>query len=62
MGSSAHATALSQKHQRLDEQIEEELAKPAGDDVLIRQLKQQKLRVKDEIIRRGYPYTAAPGA
>lgn len=57
MGSSAHATALSQKHRHLDERIEAELAKPAGDEMLIRQLKQQKLRVKDEISRRGYAQT-----
>lgn len=54
MGSAAHATALSQKHRHLDEQIEEELAKPVGDDLRIRHLKQQKLRIKDEISRRGY--------
>ncbi len=54
MGSAAHATALSQKHQHLDQQIEEELAKPSSDDALIRQLKQKKLRLKDEISRRGY--------
>ena len=57
MGSSAHATALSQKHRQLDQEILEEMAKPAGDDMRVRQLKQQKLRIKDEISRRGYVTT-----
>ncbi|MEL6288693.1 MAG: YdcH family protein [Pseudomonadota bacterium] len=54
MGSSAHANALSTKHRTLEVEIEEELAKPAGDDLRVQQLKRQKLKIKDEIVRRGY--------
>ncbi len=57
MGSSAHATALSHRHRQLDQQIEEEMSKPTSDDLRIRQLKQKKLQVKDEISRRGYAQT-----
>ncbi|MEO0618130.1 MAG: DUF465 domain-containing protein [Pseudomonadota bacterium] len=54
MGLSAHATALTRKHRQLEEQLEQELAKPSGDDIQIQLLKRQKLRIKDEIVRRGY--------
>lgn len=57
MSSSAHADALTQRHRQLDQKIEEELARPSGDDLRIQQLKQQKLRLKDEILRRGYVST-----
>jgi len=56
MGSSAHATALSQKHKTLDRQIEEEMSRPASDDVQLRKLKRQKLKIKDELSRLGYQH------
>ncbi len=54
MGSSAHVTALSQKHQILDQQIEEETSKLSSDDIHIQKLKRQKLKIKDEISRLGH--------
>ncbi|MGI9406548.1 MAG: YdcH family protein [Hyphomicrobiaceae bacterium] len=54
MGSSAHANALSQKHRLLDEEIQQELLKPNFDDMHIRKLKREKLKIKDEICRMGY--------
>lgn len=41
--------ALKSKHQALDAQIEEEENRPHPDDIVIHDLKKQKLRIKDEI-------------
>ena len=54
MGSSAHADALSQKHQRLEEKIEEEMARPRYDEIHVQKLKREKLKIKDELSRQGY--------
>lgn len=54
MGSSAHADALSQKHQLLEEKIEEELARPRYDEIRLQKLKREKLKIKDELSRQGY--------
>jgi hypothetical protein len=53
MALSAHLQELSEKHRQLERRIEEETARPASDDVTIRRLKQEKLKLKDEIVRLG---------
>ena len=44
-----HQTALEAKHTNLDRRIAEETQRPRPDDVLIAELKKQKLRLKEEI-------------
>lgn len=51
MALQAHIAELEQKHAKLEKTIEEELAAPTGDDLKISQLKREKLKLKDEIIR-----------
>ena len=51
MALSAHLQELSQRHRALKRQIEEEMARPGSDDLEIRRLKQEKLKIKDEITR-----------
>ena len=40
---------LKRRHAKLDEKIEEEQKRPASDEGSLRQLKRQKLRLKEEI-------------
>jgi len=42
-------TELTNRHQKLDQQISEEMKRPAADSLELRQLKQQKLKLKEEI-------------
>lgn len=51
MALSAHLQELSEKHRLLERRIQEEAARPGSDDVTIRRLKQEKLKLKDEIVR-----------
>jgi hypothetical protein len=51
MALSGHLHELSEKHRQLERRIEEEIARPGSDEVAIRRLKQQKLKLKDEIAR-----------
>jgi hypothetical protein len=51
MALSAHLQELSEKHRQLERRIEEETARPGSDDLAIRRLKQEKLKLKDEIFR-----------
>ncbi len=51
MALSGHLHELSEKHRQLERRIEEEMARPGSDDLNIRRLKQQKLKLKDEINR-----------
>lgn len=51
MSLAAHLAELSEKHKLLERRIEEEEARPGSDDVAIRRLKQEKLKLKDEITR-----------
>lgn len=44
-----HLEALKAKHTALDTQIEEEMARPKPDEVVISGLKKQKLKIKEEI-------------
>jgi len=45
----AHLTALSEKHQKLDEIILKEEHRPSPDSVILHELKKEKLKLKDEI-------------
>ncbi|MDF7774105.1 DUF465 domain-containing protein [Sphingomonas sp. AOB5] len=47
----AHLSALNAKHAVLDQRITAESQRPRPDDVLLRELKRQKLRVKEEMGR-----------
>jgi hypothetical protein len=51
MALSAHLQELSERHRQLERRIEEEMARPGSDDLEIRRLKQEKLKLKDEIYR-----------
>jgi len=51
MALSAHLYELSEKHRQLDRRITEEMARPGSDDLEIRRMKQQKLKIKEEIDR-----------
>ena len=51
MALSAHLAELSEKHKLLERRIEEELARPGFDDVELRRLKHEKLKLKDAIQR-----------
>ncbi len=45
----AHLSALEAKHAVLDQRITDESHRPLPDDLLIADLKKQKLRLKEEI-------------
>lgn len=47
----AHISALAAKHSNLDDRIAAEAQRPLPDQMLIAQLKKQKLRVKEELNR-----------
>ncbi len=49
MALQSHISELSEKHRMLDKLVEDEMARPASDDVRIAKLKRQKLRIKDRI-------------
>jgi len=40
---------LDARHQSLERQIEDEMRHPSADDLWVRELKRQKLRVKEQI-------------
>lgn len=51
MALQAHLQELSEKHRALERRIQEEIARPGSTDAEIRRLKQEKLKIKDEIVR-----------
>lgn len=51
MSLNAHISELNEKHRMLERRIEEAVARPGSDDQEIRRLKQEKLKLKDEITR-----------
>ena len=51
MALEGHVQELSEKHRRLQEMIENEMAHPDWDEVRVTALKKEKLRIKDEIER-----------
>ena len=51
MGSEKHISSLKDKHAELEQAIEVENSRPLPDEMLIHELKREKLRIKDEIAR-----------
>lgn len=45
----SHVTALRSKHAGLDSKLRAEMSRPAPDDATIRQIKKQKLRIKEQL-------------
>lgn len=40
---------LSRRHAELDEKIQDEQKRPAADDITLKELKRQKLRIKEKM-------------
>ena len=53
MALNAHLAELTEKHKLLERRIDQELSRPARDDVRLRRLKSEKLKLKDEMVRLG---------
>ena len=51
MALQGHVLELSDKHKRLEEMIEAEMAHPDWDEIRVAALKKEKLRIKDELER-----------
>lgn len=51
MSITAHIAELSEKHKHLERRIAEEASRPGSDDMEIRRLKQEKLKLKEQISR-----------
>mgnify|MGYP002713024915 CR=1 FL=1 len=51
MSLGSHLQELRKKHQSLSEAVEEAQRHPGSDDLVIADLKKQKLRIKEEITR-----------
>ncbi len=51
MSLETHLTALEQRHDALDKEIEKALVHPAIDELKLAELKRRKLQLKDEIVK-----------
>ncbi|MGA7712108.1 MAG: DUF465 domain-containing protein [Rhizomicrobium sp.] len=51
MAMQGHIQELSEKHKKLEDLIEDEMAHPDWNEVRVAALKKQKLRIKDELER-----------
>ncbi len=51
MDAETRVTALSSKHTYLEHAIDQEAHRPSPDYIRITELKREKLRIKDEIVR-----------
>jgi len=51
MSMDSHLQELRKKHQHLSEVVEEAQRSPGYDDLALADLKKQKLRIKEEIVR-----------
>ena len=49
MAVEARIRELGSRHHSLDKAIQDELSRPAADDTRLRELKRQKLKLKEEI-------------
>lgn len=49
MALDARIRELGSRHQSLDEAIQDEMRRPYSDDLKLREMKRQKLRLKEEI-------------
>lgn len=55
MAIAAHLAELAEKHKSLEDRIDREVSSPGSDDLEIRKLKREKLKLKDEIERLSKP-------
>lgn len=51
MSPDSHRSALQEKHQELEAQIDSESSRPAPDQARLTSLKREKLKIRDEIDR-----------
>ncbi len=51
MALQGHIQELTEKHKKLEELIEAEMAHPDWDEIRVAALKKEKLRIKDELLR-----------
>jgi hypothetical protein len=51
MALQGHIQELSEKHRKLEQLIESEMAHPVWDETMVAALKREKLRIKDELER-----------
>lgn len=51
MAMPAYLQQLSSKHRTLEQRLAEERTRPSADEAKIAQLKREKLRIKDEIVK-----------
>ncbi len=49
MAVEARIRELGARHQSLDKAIQDEMSRPSADDVRLKELKRQKLRLKEEM-------------
>ena len=49
MAVDARIRELGRRHQNLERAIQDELSRPAADDIRLKELKRQKLRLKEQI-------------
>ena len=49
MALEARIRELGSRHQALEAQIQDELSRPASDDIRLKELKRQKLKLKEEM-------------
>jgi hypothetical protein len=49
MAVDARIRELGNRHQSLERAIQDELSRPAADDIRLKELKRQKLRLKEEM-------------
>lgn len=49
MAVEARIRELGSRHQSLDQAIQEEMRRPAADDIRLKELKRKKLKLKEEI-------------
>ena len=51
MALEAHLAELSEKHRKLETALQEEMQHPSSDPIRVKEIKKEKLRIKDEISR-----------
>ena len=51
MDQTSHLQTLTTRHANLEEQLRQERSRPAPDDATIAQIKRQKLRIKEMLVR-----------
>jgi hypothetical protein len=49
MSLSTHVAELSERHKQLERQISEKMRQPSADELELRRLKREKLKLKDRI-------------